>query len=165
MSPSVPPGIKQQAINIYRGMPRGLQRHVARTVLPTYTLGCKVHITDHDGVSLFVKPSYHHQWDLPSGYAKSGEEPVACAEREIREETGLIIEVGEPVAVVIEPASRRLDVLFRVELDHQPQAFIKDPEIEQLGWGSPDETDLNPVAREALMVMEEGISLHISALP
>ena len=156
--------IRQRAFLIYRGMPKPLQRRVARTVLPTYTLGCKVHLLDPDGLSLFVKPSYHPQWDLPSGYAKAGEAPAACAARELREETGLMVDVGEPLATVIEPASRRLDILFRVQLDHQPEARIRDTEIEQLGWGTPDETDLNPVARESLWVLDKEISLHISEL-
>jgi 8-oxo-dGTP pyrophosphatase MutT (NUDIX family) len=164
MSPSVPPGIKQQAINVYRGLPTGLQRHVVRAVLPTYTLGTKVHITEPSGLSLLVKPSYHPQWDLPSGYAKAGEDPVTCALREVREETGLLLELDEPAAVVIEPDSRRVDVLFRVELDVQPSVSAKDVEIEAIGWFNLEARDLNDVALEAINILEQGITLHISDL-
>jgi ADP-ribose pyrophosphatase YjhB (NUDIX family) len=33
------------------------------------------------------------KWSLPAGFLDSGEDPVACAEREVLEETGLVVRV------------------------------------------------------------------------
>ncbi len=54
----------------------------------------------HAGCVLLVKratPPAQHEWALPGGRVKLGETLQAAAEREIREETGLIIRAGDTV--------------------------------------------------------------------
>jgi 8-oxo-dGTP pyrophosphatase MutT (NUDIX family) len=43
----------------------------------------------HDGRLLVVRTSYRPEFDLPGGGVAPGETPLAAAERELREETGL----------------------------------------------------------------------------
>jgi 8-oxo-dGTP diphosphatase len=51
-----------------------------------------------DGV-LLVKPNYRDRWQLPGGICEEGEPPhLACA-REVREELGIDLSVGQMVAV------------------------------------------------------------------
>jgi ADP-ribose pyrophosphatase len=54
----------------------------------------------HDNCVLLVKrskPPYPNQWAIPGGKVRYGETLRAAAEREIQEETGIIIRAGEPV--------------------------------------------------------------------
>jgi len=48
---------------------------------------------------LIVHRSRYDDWSLPKGKAHAGESDEACALREVEEETGLVCDLGEEVAV------------------------------------------------------------------
>lgn len=52
-------------------------------------------------------------WGLPSGSLKPNESPAGAIEREIREETGLVVEVVEVLEVRTSARPQRLDVWLR----------------------------------------------------
>ncbi|MGQ0631950.1 MAG: NUDIX domain-containing protein [Sporichthyaceae bacterium] len=54
---------------------------------------------DEDGRVLLVKPTYKEGWDIPGGYVNIGETPRQAAVREVKEELGLDIELGEPLVI------------------------------------------------------------------
>ena len=56
-------------------------------------------ITDHANRLLVLKPSYKQTWDLPGGVVERDESPRLAAQREVREETGLLVEPGSLLAV------------------------------------------------------------------
>ena len=57
-------------------------------------------IFDGDGSVLLVREGYGLQrYGLPGGVIKDGESPAAAVVREVREEVGVRVEVGELVAV------------------------------------------------------------------
>lgn len=57
-------------------------------------VGADVLIRDRQGNALLVNPRYKPDWDLPGGMAEANEPPHRAAERELREELGLVIRVG-----------------------------------------------------------------------
>lgn len=64
----------------------------------------KAFIVRADGDALVIRrrPSdVHHpgQWDLPGGRLHDGEDPYAGLAREVREETGMLVDIGIPLDV------------------------------------------------------------------
>lgn len=85
-------------------MPREIRGH-DRLVCPSCsyifyfspaTVTCA--IVEHEQRLLLVLRKYppgRDKWCLPAGFVEAGEQPVECAEREVLEETGLRVEVGD----------------------------------------------------------------------
>lgn len=70
-------------------------------------------IRNDAGEILLVKPTYKEGWEIPGGYVEPGESPKAACEREIREELGLDLEVGQLAVVDWAPSEAEGDkILF-----------------------------------------------------
>ncbi|MFA1551040.1 NUDIX domain-containing protein [Actinomadura chokoriensis] len=67
--------------------------------LPTVYASAVVLFTDGSDRVLLVKPNYRPHWSLPGGVVEDGEAPHECAVREVAEELGLSIEVGDLLVV------------------------------------------------------------------
>jgi ADP-ribose pyrophosphatase YjhB (NUDIX family) len=78
---------------------RWLVRGAARVVAPRHYVGAVGVVFDRDGRVLLVEHAFRTDfpWGLPGGWVESGEEPSATVARELREELGLEIVVGELV--------------------------------------------------------------------
>ena len=75
--------------HLAEGNARQARKRVAADVL----------IRDQTGRVLLVDPTYKPGWDLPGGMAEANESPRAAARRELREELGLDLEPGRPLAI------------------------------------------------------------------
>jgi 8-oxo-dGTP pyrophosphatase MutT (NUDIX family) len=67
--------------------------------LPTVYLSACVLLTDYADRVLLVKPSYRPYWAVPGGTVDDGESPHQCATREIHEELGLRVQLGDLLVV------------------------------------------------------------------
>ncbi len=67
-----------------------LRRLYWRVARPT-TRGCRCLVV-RDGAVLLVRHSYERWWYLPDGGVRRGESFAAATRREVREETGLMVE-------------------------------------------------------------------------
>jgi 8-oxo-dGTP pyrophosphatase MutT (NUDIX family) len=89
---------------------------VIRLVAPSHTVG-SLCLIEHDGRLLMLRQHHREGWTLPGGLVDRGEDAAQAAVREVLEETGLQVEVGLPIGVVVDPDTRRVDVLFHVPVD------------------------------------------------
>ena len=62
-------------------------------------VGADVLIRNAEGEVLLVNPRYKPDWDLPGGMAEANEPPHRAAERELREELGLVLQAGALLVV------------------------------------------------------------------
>lgn len=73
--------------------------------------------TDAKGRILLVEPNYKPYWDLPGGVVEPGESPREAAEREIKEELGLSLDLGCLLVVDWLPATQQRAEGFRFVFD------------------------------------------------
>ncbi|WP_433529190.1 NUDIX domain-containing protein [Micromonospora sp. CA-263727] len=67
--------------------------------LPAFYGAAAAFITDPAGDVLLVKPTYRDHWAFPGGYVEAEEYPHQACSREVHEELGLSIAVGDLLVV------------------------------------------------------------------
>ncbi|MDG4797118.1 NUDIX hydrolase [Micromonospora sp. WMMD1082] len=63
--------------------------------LPAFYAAAAAFITDPAGDVLLVKPTYRDHWAFPGGYVETEEYPHQACAREVHEELGISIAVGD----------------------------------------------------------------------
>ncbi len=67
---------------------------------------------DQNQVLLFKHTYRSHSWSLPGGYMKAGEHPSESLEREIKEESGLVVSIDESLKTRTDRDTARLDLCY-----------------------------------------------------
>jgi ADP-ribose pyrophosphatase YjhB (NUDIX family) len=122
------------ALSLYRRLPRFLRLFIVRRIAPGHTVGALC-LIEHEGRLLMLDQHHRQGWTFPGGLINRGEDAEHAVVREVEEETGLRIEVGLPFAIVVDPSSRRVDVLYWVEAD-QASAVRASGEAQTAEWVS-----------------------------
>ena len=105
---------RRLALRTFRALPRPLRILAVRIIAPGHTVGALCFLERDDGRVLLLRQYHRDGLTLPGGLLNRGEDPARAVVREVREETGLAVEVDMPFATLVAPGSRRVDVLFHV---------------------------------------------------
>ncbi len=149
--------IQRFLLLVWRRVPRLARRWIVRLVAPSFTVGAACAIEREDGALLLVWLVYRNGWGLPGGLINRREDIDSCARREVREETGLAVDlVGEP-AVVVDARPQRIDVVYRARPADGADADSvepRSPEVSDVRWFSPESLpELQPEAVGALVAL------------
>ncbi len=92
-------------------LPKGIQLLIMRVFQDQFLIGVTGIIFNEKNEVLLFKHTYRQTpWSLPGGYIKSKEHPFEALEREIKEESGLIVSADEQLKIRTDRESSRLDV-------------------------------------------------------
>lgn len=94
-------------------LPKGIQLFIMRIFQDQFLVGVTGIIFNDKKEVLLFKHSYRaHSWSLPGGYIKAGEHPREALEREIKEESGLVVSVDDLIKTRTDRSSARLDICY-----------------------------------------------------
>lgn len=122
-------------------LPKNLQLFVMRFFQSQFLVGVTgIILNDRNEVLLFKHSYRQHSWSLPGGYMKSGEHPREALEREIKEETGLVVSADELLKTRTDRTSARLDICYIGTLIGGE--FTPSHEVSEYGFFSQDQLPL-----------------------
>ena len=94
-------------------LPKNLQLFIMRFLQDQFLIGVTgIIFNDQNEILLFKHTYRSHAWSLPGGYLKSGEHPREALEREIKEESGLVVSVDESLKTRTDRDTARLDMCY-----------------------------------------------------
>jgi len=118
-------------------LPKGLQLLAMRFFQDQFLVGVTgIIFNDRSEILLFRHVYRAHAWSLPGGYLKSGEHPREGLEREILEESGLVVSVDELLKTRTDRDVARLDLCYVGKLiggDFEPTY-----EVAEYGFFTPE---------------------------
>lgn len=128
--------------------------------LASFYAAAAAFITDPAGNVLLVKPTYRDHWAFPGGYVDDGEYPHDACAREIREELGFSVAVGDLLVVDwAPPAGQRPRAIISFTFDcgtvTSADGFaLRRQELEDVSFFS---------AREAAIRLPENVAPRVNS--
>ena len=138
---------------------RRRQAGPAGLTVPRVPVGAAALIRDADGRVLLIRQTYQRPpiWLPPGGWVDRGETPRQAACREVREELGVEVTVGRPLATC-EGGYGELTILFCCDRLDDAELRLSD-EIERAEYFAPNALPPMPdLVRSCLLEALEGLS-------
>lgn len=130
---------------------KGIQLSLMRVFQDQFLIGVTGIIFNEKNEALLFKHTYRQTaWSLPGGYIKSKEHPFEALEREIMEESGLVVSAEEQLKIRTDRETSRMDVTV-VGL-YIGGEFKKSHEVSEFGFFSFENLPL--ISKNQLLLIE-----------
>jgi len=139
-------------------LPYNLQLFFMRRVNDQFLVGATgIFFNDNQEVLLF-KHTYRSsgKWRLPGGYIKGKEHPKEGLEREIKEESGLVVSADERLKIRTDRESARLDITYVGKFIGGE--FAPSKEVSDASFFTFDKLPLLP--KDQLIFIEKALGLY-----
>ena len=115
-------------------LPSNLQLFFMRRINDQFLIGVTGVFLDDANRILLFKHTYRNigKWRLPGGYIKAKEHPKEGIEREIKEESGLVVSADERLKIRTDRDSARLDITYSGKFiggDFKPSNEVKEAKL------------------------------------
>lgn len=141
-------------------LPTNIQLFIMRMIQDEFLIGVTGIIFNQKDEVLLVKHTYRgNNWSLIGGYIKGKEHPTEGLEREVKEETGLIVSMDEQMKLRTDRKAARLDISYIGAF--MGGEFTPSEEVSDAGFFSFDSLPIIP--RSQLLLIQE--ALHIKNNP
>lgn len=140
-------------------MPKGIQLFIMRFFQDQFLVGVTGIIFNEKSEVLLFKHIYRaHSWSLPGGYLKAGEHPIEGLEREIKEESGLVVSVDDSLKTRTDRGSARLDICYTGVLIGGE--FVPTHEVSEYGFFTIENSPL--LRKNQVFLIDEALRLRNS---
>jgi len=133
-------------LKLWRAMPFGPngKLRIVRLFTDQFLIGTTGIFFNDKNEILLVKHTYRSQdrWSLPGGYIRSKEHPKEALEREVYEETGLVVSADEKLKIRTDRDFARLDIMYIGKYLYG--AFKPSKEVSDAGFFSSENLPLLP---------------------
>lgn len=134
--------------------PKSVQLRIMRFFQDQFLIGVTGIIFNENNEVLLFKHTYRsHSWSLPGGYLKSGEHPQEGLEREIKEESSLVVSVDNSLRTRTDRSSARLDICYTGVLIGGD--FLPTHEVSEYGFFALDKLPL--LRKNQLFLIDEAL--------
>jgi len=140
--------------------PKSIQLAIMRLFQDQFLIGVTgIIFNEKDEVLLFKHTYRQTMWSLPGGYMKGREHPGEGLEREIAEESGLVVSVDDQLKIRTDRLSSRLDICLIGEFiggEFRPSAEVSE-------WGFFSFEELPNISKNQLLFIQEALRIRRSA--
>lgn len=146
--------MKKILAKIYKALrlPKSWQLGLMRIFQTRFLVGVTgIILNDKNEILLFKHTYRTHAWSLPGGYMKKGEHPKEALEREIKEESGLVVSVDDNLKTRTDRETARLDLCYTGVLIGGD--FTPSHEVSEFGFFSEDKLPL--LRKNQLFLIDE----------
>lgn len=143
-------------------LPKGLQLFIMRFVQDQFLVGVTGVIFNEKNEILLFKHTYRtHAWSLPGGYMKAGEHPREALEREIKEESHLVVSIDDSLKTRTDRDSARLDMCYTGAFIGGD--FVPTHEVSEYGFFSQDTLPL--LRKNQVFLIDEALKQRTALSP
>ncbi len=133
-------------------LPKKIQLNIMRLTQDQFLVGTTGIILNKENEVLLLKHTYRqNKWSLPGGYMKATEHPTEGLEREIEEESGLIVSIDQEIKIRADRETARLDIAYIGA--YIGGEFKASNEVSEAGFFSFE--DLPILSRNQLLMIKE----------